>query len=185
MRELDDDLAERLIDAEGVDSARLASLRKEIRAVVEQKWSKPKRIGSLAGGLFLLCLGIVPLHGALAEPVPLIRLMAVIAMITCIALGAMMIALAWRGSFNRRRHNQLYLLLAFVILGALGITFLNLGWRAGDAQLQFTGALMLALLGFVVVLHFMEQHQLSLTERLLEMELRIVELGERLERSKS
>ena len=35
--------------------------------------------------------------------------------------------------------------------------------------------------GFAIVLHFMEQHQLSLTERLLEMEYRLARIDEKLD----
>ncbi len=175
------DWVDQLIEAEPADAGRLEALRKEIGAVVEQKWSPAKRVFSLVGGVFLIVLatgsGIAMLTGNREQP-PLIRAAGVISLLVCVAMGVLMIWLARRGVFHRRKHNQVYMLLAVVVLGGLGLVFLNEGWASDDARLQFTGQLMFALLGFSIILHFMEQYQLSLTQRLLELELRIAQMDD-------
>ena len=106
-------------------------------------------------------------------------------MVVCIGLGVLMLWFARRGMFHRRRDNTLFLLLAGVTMGGLGLVFLNEGWMTGDARMQFTGQLMLALLGFSMILHFMEQHQLSTTLRLLELEYRLAQMSEKLDASRA
>jgi hypothetical protein len=179
-----EDLVSRLLNAEPVDAGRLANLRQEMTAMIELKWSPAKRAASAIGGGVLVVLGsgagAAFLHGAHNQP-PLIRMVGTIAMVVCIALGVLMLWFARRGTFHRRRDNILFLLLACVTMGGLGLVFLNEGWMSDDARMQFTGQLMLALLGFSMLLHFMEQHQLSTMQRLLELEYRLTQMSEKLD----
>ncbi len=190
MRTLPKDFSERLIDTDAADSQRREKLREDIRNMIEQKLSRTKRLAMVCGGVLLVIFAICVafLSGAPAARrvryLPeFIRIIAVIGGAGCLILGVTMLWLARAGVYHRRKHGQIFLLLSILMVGGLALMFLNEGWSTGDPQLVFIGQFLLVLVGITLLLHLGEQFQLSLMQRFLELEYRIAELSEKIDRT--
>jgi hypothetical protein len=97
-------------------------------------------------------------------------------------LGIFAIALGRRGVFHRRHHGQQMLGIALLMCLAAGAAFLHSGWASGDGQAVFGGTAMLVLGGAGFALYILEQYHLATKRKLLELELRLAEIAERLDR---
>ena len=63
-----------------------------------------------------------------------------------------------------------------------GWAMMHAGWASGDSQLAYCGTTVLVLGGAAFVLYVLEQHHLATKRKLLELELRMAELAEELNR---
>ena len=91
------------------------------------------------------------------------------------------------GRWRRRPHSQLALFASGVMLAGMALVFLRTGAEDGaqphSIMLQTTGWVFLGLLAVTVLMHYMEEQQLKTQAKLLELELRLAQIAERLDRS--
>jgi hypothetical protein len=186
MAELPQDFGDRLVAREEVDPMRLEQLREQVAAVLELKLSRPMRWANVLGGVAMLvfCLVFVPLivAGRWADQGFLARAFTVIALGGLAMIGAILIDVGRRGVYERRRHGAMHIGVAFLMCLGLGMALVHTGWSSADGQMVFAGTVLLVLGGAIFVMHVLEQYHLATKRKLLELELRLAELAERLER---
>jgi hypothetical protein len=185
MAELPGDFGDRLVAREEVDPMRMEQLREQIAAVLEVRLSRPMRVASVAGGALFAAIAVAVALLARRhwdELPPVVYVIAIVGPIGLLLMGAIMIGVGRRGVFDRRYHGRQFLSVALLICLASGTAFLHAGWASGDSQLVFGATAMLMLGGAGFALHLLEQYHLATQRKLLELELRMAELAEQLNR---
>jgi hypothetical protein len=187
MAELPRDFSERLLAREEVDAMRLQQLRDQIDAVLEIKLTRAGRVAGYVGGLLMIVGGLAPLAGLRArwdELPPMALVMIAAGVIGVPWIGVVLILIARRGVYDVRQHSKQLLVLAMWLCLGVGTTFLHFGWSSGDGEAVFGGTLVLAVGAGGFLFHVLEQYHLLTKRKLLELELRLAELAERIDRSR-
>ena len=161
----------------------------EIKAMFEQTLSTTRRILHAIGALLCGAFGLLVLTGVLGdEGLPWV--VQTIGWFTVAGTGGFMLINAYaaiRGRWHRRTHSQLLMFIAGVMMAGMGLVFLRVGAEGfpdqHNAMLQVTGWIFLGLLAVSVLMHYMEEQQLKTQAKLLELELRLAEIAERLNKS--
>ncbi len=177
---------DRLIELEQTTPALRAKYEKEMKAVFEQKLTKPRKVALAASGVmgigFLMLFGTLAIIAPAEFPLP--------ARLTFAAGAAF--GLAWailagmiirRGSFRRIAHSKAFAGLVWGIVVIVAIAAMLLG----NEHPSIVGVTMLcsALVflvgaGVGVVASRIEQSEVRTRGKLLELELRLAELAEKL-----
>jgi drug/metabolite transporter (DMT)-like permease len=105
----------------------------------------------------------------------LIRVFVVVGLFGVLGVGALLISMARRGVYDRRRDNNLFIGIALVMMGGLGIGLVNQGLSDIDMRSVFTGSVLLAMCGMFFVMHLMEQQHLTTLEKLEALERRLID----------
>ena len=183
---LPEDFGDRLVAREEVDPMRMENLRQQVAAVLELKLSRPMRWANGIFGAAMLgfCVVFVPfVAGRWSDQPFLARVITVVGLGGIVVMSMICLAVARRGVYERRRHNAMFIGVGFLMCLGLGMALVHTGWSTGDGQMVFGGGVLLVFAGAVFVMHVLEQYHLATTRKLLELELRMAELAERLERS--
>ena len=188
MPDLPKDFSERLLAREEVDAMRLEQLRQQIDAVLEVRLTRLGRVASVAGGAvwIVFCLAFIPAVARGWADMPFLgRAFVIVGLGGHTMMSLVLIAVGLRGVYERRRHNAMYIGIALLMCIGLGAALVHDGWSAADGRTVFAGTVLLVLGGGVFVMHVLEQYHLTTKRKLLELELRMAELAERLERGRS
>jgi hypothetical protein len=186
MAELPRDFGDRLVAREEVDAMRMEQLREQIAQTLERKLTRPMRIASVVGGIFLvlLSLAFIPLTLRRWDELPPLAYLAVLSgIIGMVLTGLIMIAVGRRGVYDVRYHSRQAIAVAFLVCLGYGMTLLHSGWASGDGQAVFGGAVMLVVGAGAFMMHALEQYHLATKRKLLELELRLAEIADRLDRA--
>ena len=163
------------------------SRESEIKTMFEQNLSMPKRIMYALLAVFFGLFAVVMLNGALSDELPwLVRMIAWYGLAGMTAMSLLFAFFAIRGRWHRRRHGQLLMFIAAILLTGMGVSFLLVGAEGdptwNNVMLQTTGWIFMGLLAVTVLMHRMEEERLKTHVKLLELELRLAQIAERLEK---
>lgn len=178
-----DSLTERLLRTEPFDAQRDADLRARIDAVLREPISPAVRtllgiIGLCMTGAAALLFTRNPAVAAL-DVRPLLRIIAA----GFTAVGLLMIFISAGGHFDRRAHTQWLMAIVVIVLASLGCFSLGQGWATGSAPMLSAGEVCLGIVGFLLLLYWIERTRLSTTEHLLQLEHRMLMLSEKVTRA--
>jgi hypothetical protein len=180
-------MGERLTALEPVTPALRDRYELAKRALLERRLTRIERI---MGWLYLpLAVGLVGGVGArLLEADPglraLLPLLAV-SMVSLLSLGGYILYCLLRPSVHRLRDERWVDVISTLGLAAIAAALLGLGQQAGDLGLRLDltalSLMFFGATGVCVLLTFLRRHNLENKVKLLEVELRLAELTERLE----
>jgi hypothetical protein len=183
---MNQNLRDKLLDAEQADPALRAEYERRIQAMIEQPLTTPRKLGSIFA--MLACAATVVLSASIAyryrggPP----AVLAGMALGIVFGLGglALLGRILIRGTYRRDRDStqQAGLIWVFVVL--LVTIFMMAG---GVSSIQGVGLIVVGLvflIGAAVMLlrTVVEQSELRTREKLLELELRLARIDERLEK---
>lgn len=111
--------------------------------------------------------------------------LAIVALVSLLALNIMLVRVLLRRSIHRRNDARLWGTIVGIIMAAISFALLRLAWVTGDLAISLEvvviAMIVLGALGVVTVIHFMEQHHLDIQEKMLELELRLAELADKID----
>ena len=170
---------------------------KEVRAMLEKTISPRQRglylIAAVVSGLlgaYLSLIGLGALVTAagrtapLVEPGPALLLLVLCILATGLALllvAGMLFRTYWKGAFNQLSYREWTAGVGVTYVGSLGVLFLLLGRYFPELLRDAVQALGLILLLYAAVAwvrHRIAQAEMRTAEKLLEIELRLAEIGE-------
>lgn len=184
MAELPRDFGERLVSSERVDPMQLQQLREQVVAVLEQPLTRAQRIASAVGGVVLVVFTLVmlPMVARRWDELPFMAHLAVVTGFVAMPLmGLVSLGVARRGVLDKRRHGGQMISIALLVCVGMGAAYLHNGWASGDGQSVFAGAVLLVVGFGAAMMYLLEQYHLATKRKLLELELRLAEIAERLE----
>ena len=170
---------------------------KEVRAMLEKTISPRQRgpyliaavvSGSLGAYWSLIGLGaLVTTAGRtapLVEPGPALLLLVLCILATGLALllvAGMLFRTYWKGAFNQLSYREWAAGAGVTYVGSLGVLFLLLGRYFPELlrdSVQVLGLILLLYAAVAWVRHRIAQAEMRTAEKLLEIELRLAEIGE-------
>jgi MFS family permease len=181
---------ERLLAAETMDPARRERYEKELRMIFEQrlvgrwKWGM---IGSLVLGVsFAIIFGAVFVLASQEELPFLARLAFGLGALWGLAWAALSAWIIKRGSYNRKTHSSAMAGMAWCIVIVYLVLFMILAHRLDDpikGVLMVTNGLVFLIMAAVFMIkNWIEQTELKMREKLLELEYRLAEIGEEMKK---
>ena len=182
-------IRERLLEMSDVSGDRhpaRAKYESEMKAMIEQTLSTRRRVFHAIAGVLTAGFGVLVLTGVLGdENLPwLVQMVGWFTVAGTAAWAALHAMAAIRGRWRRRTYSQLAIFIAGVMLAGMGLVFLRVAAegdpRWDNQMLETTGWVFLGLLAVSVLMHYMEEQQLKTQAKLLELELRLAEISERL-----
>ncbi len=180
---------EQLLGAEKLNDTYRAKYEKEVKAMIEKKLTTIGRLWYV--GLALLGIGIFVFFVTLIIVVPkelpiLVRLIFVVAALFGLAWAGLALLIAKKGTFNLKFHPMIMAIMGYICLCALATLFLLLGSEFPDKikGIQF----MVWMLPFLIIAAVgllsadIGHEHLKTREKLLEIECRLAELAEKMEK---
>ncbi len=179
---------DRLVAMEQITPSLKERYQKEIRAMFEKKLTRPMKLAWIGSGI--LGMGFVVLFGTVAIIVPeefpmLGRLMFVAGAVFGLAWAALAAVIVRRGSINLKSHGKAAVGITWCFLVLLTTVILVLAGKHPDRIVgvyMICAVLPFLIMGAVFMIQYrIQEAELKTREKLLEIELRMVELAEKLE----
>jgi hypothetical protein len=188
---------EQLLAADPPSPEARGRYEKEVHAMLEKTISPRQRglylIAAVVSGLLGAYLSLIGLGtlvtaagrtAAFVEPGPALLLLVLCILATGLALllvAGMLFRTYWKGAFNQLSYRKWAAGAGVTYVGSLGVLFLLLGRYfpelLGDS-VQALGLILLLYAAVAWVRHRIAQAEMRTAEKLLEIELRLAEIGE-------
>jgi hypothetical protein len=193
MSELPDNFAQRLIRTDTVNPAAVESLQREIDSLVERKLSRTGRwtfavMGFVwlagAGWMALLMMRrIAPPASPLSPSVSTLLVgVLVVSIVMFVMLACLSFWTAYSATVRRQSYAMWSMASSMIAMGAVGVLFVRAGMVNANHDFTFFGMVMLALLGGAVLGNQLQSLHARLRQKLLEIDLHVTQVAERLER---
>ena len=182
---------EQLIQMQPINVSAAEQYRSEVQAMLEKKLSRAQRWHFGVVGVFYILASLLLAYlwpSRLSQRPFLVQFNGLFwcAVGSLLPIGLFALWVAVRGYYKKKTWRQVALLIATISMGAMGWVLLDLGWANEDPFVQrgliLAGTIMLLLLGITFVMAHLEEMHRRTEERLMRMEYRLAELGEKLDR---
>jgi MFS family permease len=179
------DLGDRLLAVERLSPETQHQLQQELHAMFVRELTLPRRIFMGLVAVAALCAAAVCGFLAVTEPTlpPLARVGLGVGVLFGLAWAVVAGRIAWRGALDLQLDARRMAAMVWVFTVLMMVFFLMLGMSAEDRMLGLmmigNGLVFLIFAAVYLLAQRIEQAELNLREKILQLELRVAELSEK------
>ena len=183
---MNDSLRERLLRLEHVTPALKERYKKEVQAMLEQRITGTGRwvvLGfTVMSVVFAVLLGVFAIIPPLAEVPLLPRLPVALGVPFCVGFAILLLRVLRRGSWDLKSDPSFIIGMIWKLVLLMVIMFMVMSLLAPDRiaglWMMIFGLVVLVVGAVFLIRHVIEQSELKIREKLLEIEYRLIELAE-------
>jgi len=186
MLEAKENFLERMLGAESLSQAYQKKYEEAIKNMLEKKLSAARRFATVLAAI--ICLGVAVLVGikAVSATQTLVQIGLLIGFVLNLACAVLMGTIAIRGTANLKNHPMLVARFTWVAAFALMLVAIALGLTLSDPitsiQVVLFGLVALVMAGIFIMLKRIDHTAIETQEKLLEIQYRLSEIAERMEK---